>query len=521
MDTVKLLYNGKIYQGEGNFCQALLIENDTIAACGSNSEVETLALKYQNVEKINLNGKCVVAGFNDSHIHLLKYSEQLKRAQLHCCKSRKEVIDFCKKFICDYPESVKEGLRGRGWNQDNFDDGQLLTKEDLDLISKDIPVVLVRVCGHMCCCNSKALELLNLESEDGILTENDVNLTKNLFAEDIDQLKQTFIEAVKIALSCGITSVQSQDVDDLNKELDIINLLQDVYQNNEDLCRYHLQVGFNSADSLTEALDKNIYKFTIADDRLTMGPVKIFKDGSLGAKTALVYDGYIDDENNKGLEVVKQQEMKDFVRIAEENNLQVIVHAIGDRAIDETCDVFISQTGNGNRLRHIINHCQITSYEILKKIADNNILVAYQPVFLQYDLHMAKNRVSKKLLQSSYAFKTALDYGIRCSLGTDCPVEDLNPFANIHCAVNRQDLKYQPKDGYYPKEKLTVQQAIDSYTIGSSYQQLMENTKGKLQKGYLADYVILDKDIFTCDKRDIKNIVVLETVVGGKTVYRR
>lgn len=520
MSTVKMLYNGKIYQGEGKFCQALLIENDKIIGCGSNEEVENLALKFKNVEKTNLAGKCIIAGFNDSHIHLLKYSRQLRRAQLQDCKSKKEVIEFCRKYISENPSLVKEGLQGRGWNQDNFDDGKLLTKEDLDLISNEIPVVLVRVCGHMCCCNSKALELLNLKSEDGILTENDVNLTSNLFAEDKEQLKQNFLKASEIALSCGITSVQSQDIDDLNKELDIIALLEEVYRSNENLCRYHLQVGFDSADSLKKALNKDFYKFNIQDDRLTIGPIKLFKDGSLGAKTALVYDGYIDDENNKGLEVVTHQEMKEFVRIAEINNLQVIVHAIGDRAIDETCDAFICQMEKGNKLRHVVNHCQITSYEILKKIAQNNILVAYQPIFLQYDLHMAKNRVKEYLLESSYAFKTALDYGIKCSFGTDCPVENLNPFFNIHCAVNRQDLDYQPENGYYPQENLTVTQAIDTYTIGSSYQQFMENSKGKLEKGYLADFVIIDKDIFTCDKKDIKNIKVLETVIGGKTVYK-
>jgi predicted amidohydrolase YtcJ len=519
VNNIKMLYNGKIYQGEGNFCQALLIKNDTIIGCGSNDEVELLSLDYSKVEKNDLKGKCVVAGFNDSHMHLLKYARELKRVQLQECKSRKEVIEFCRKYIIDNPELVKEGLRGRGWNQDNFDDRKLLTKEDLDLISKEIPVVLVRVCGHMCCCNSKALELLKIESKDGILTENDVSITNKLLNDDIQHLKQLFIEINKKALSQGVTSVQSQDIDDLNKELEIISLLEEVYKSGENLCRYHLQVGFDSVASLKEALERDLYKFNICDDRLTFGPIKLFKDGSLGAKTALVYDGYIDDKDNKGLEVVTHQEMREFFKVAEENGLQVIVHAIGDKAIDQTCQALILQMEKGNKFRHTVNHCQITSYEILKKIADNKILIAYQPIFLQYDLHMAKNRVVEELLKSSYAFKTALDYGIKISFGTDCPVERLNPFSNIHCAVNRQDLKYQPADGYYPKESLTVQQSIDNYTIGSSYQQFMENSKGKLQVGYLADYIVLDRDIFTCDKKDIKNIEVLETVIGGKTVY--
>ena len=158
----------------------------------------------------------------------------------------------------------------------------------------------------------------------------------------------------------------------------------------------------------------------------------------------------------------------------------------------------------------------ITSYEILKKIADTNtdcLSTDFLWIWFTY------GKKFEELLKSSYAFKTALDYGIKISFGTDCPVERLNPFSNIHCAVNRQDLKYQPADGYYPKESLTVQQSIDNYTIGSSYQQFMENSKGKLQVGYLADYIVLDRDIFTCDKKDIKNIEVLETVIGGKTVY--
>ncbi len=246
------------------------------------------------------------------------------------------------------------------------------------------------------------------------------------------------------------------------------------------------------------------------------------QDGSLGGRTTMMRNGYADAPGTYGVEVNSDEFMQSMVNCAHEHGMQVVIHAIGDDAIERVIKMYeTANKGGDNPMRHSIIHCQITDKPLMERIRDASLLIAYQPIFLQYDLHVVTDRCGEELTSTSYAFKTAYDLGIHASYGTDAPVEDLNPFPCIYCAVNRKDLKGQPEQGFHTHECVDVETAIDAYTIESAYHEFRENVKGRLKKGYYADLVVLDQDIFTCDSMDILNIKPVLTMVGGKIVYQK
>ncbi|MBQ1827299.1 MAG: amidohydrolase [Erysipelotrichaceae bacterium] len=512
-----LIYNGKVYLSEGSFAQAILIEDNIIREVGTDEQFRDC----EPDRRIDAGGRLVLPGFNDCHMHLLNYGKCLVRAPLNGCRSVDELIETCRQFIHQHPEYTKTGLSGRGWNQDYFPDKRVPCADDLDRISTQIPVVLTRVCGHMAVANHKAMELADDRNHpDGRFYENDVSVIDEVAVTYSDELlRELLISAMKDAVKAGITSVQSQDVSDILMDGNVIEIFNDVYDKGEGLLRYKLQFGVNSPEDLRKAIDRDMLHFNNESAMLAFGPLKLFKDGSLGARTALMDDGYIDDKDNRGIMIHDRETMDEFVRIANGQGISVLTHCIGDWAADETADSYIACQPEGNPYRNAINHFQITTEAILDKVAENNIPVFYQPIFLEYDLHMVPERVEPELERTSYCYKTALNKGIRIGLSTDCPVESFNPFFNIHCAVNRQDYDLQPEGGYFPDQKLSVAEAVDAYTAGSAYVEFEENRKGRIAEGYLADLIIVKKDIFSCDPEEIMNTEVALTMVDGKVIF--
>lgn len=214
--------------------------------------------------------------------------------------------------------------------------------------------------------------------------------------------------------------------------------------------------------------------------------------------------------------------MDRFCAIAGDAGIQVITHAIGNQAIEEAIDSYEKIfSGDCNTLRHGIVHCQITDRDLIKRLRDSDILVFAQPVFIDADMHIAEKLCGRELASTSYAFGTMLREGIHLSYGTDCPVETCDPFLNIYEAVTRKDSCSRPESGYYPEEAVDVETAIDAYTTGSAYAQFAENIKGRLKPGYVADLVVLDRDIFTVSHDEIKDIRPVMTMTGGRIVYQR
>lgn len=221
---------------------------------------------------------------------------------------------------------------------------------------------------------------------------------------------------------------------------------------------------------------------------------------------------------------MSRQELLSFCKMAADHNIQTVIHAIGDGAIQEVLDAFALIMPPGNPLRNAIIHCQITDLPLLRRIVENHVLIQYQPIFLNRDLHILRSRIGGRLASTSYAFRTAIEEMKRddlISFGTDAPVENADPFQNIYTAVTGKDLAGYPPQGFYPKERVRVSQAVDAYTRGSAYGEFQEHQKGRLNAGYLADLIVLDRDIFSVPQEEIKNIRPILTVVGGDIVYSK
>ena len=486
----------------------------------------------------------MIPGINDSHMHLLNVGMDFATAPITGVSSVDEMVERVKEFVRQNPETAKQGIAGKGWNQDLFiGEKRMPGRYDLDRISTEVPVVLQRICGHVAAANSKAIELLGLDQKmrhvdggtietdengmpTGIFTENAMELVNGLIPKyTLEDDKRMFLNAAEYAVAHGITSVQSNDVGNafISRD-DTFRMLHEIYD--EGLCplRYRHQACIQSLEEFRECVGNGEFKHGVYKDpkRLALGPLKLFKDGSLGGRTAAMRKEYQDDPGNRGVECITKEEMDEFCRLADAAGIQVVTHVIGDRAIEDVIESYEKVLHDGkNPLRHALIHCQITDREMMERIAGDDILICYQPIFLDYDMHVVTDRCGEELSSTSYAFGTAKKLGIHVSYGTDSPVEDCNPFPNLYSAVTRRDQKGWPEGGFFPEERVDIEDAVDAYTIGSAYNEFAEDFKGRLKPGYLADMAVLDTDIFTCRPKEIRTILPVMTIVDGQIVYRK
>ena len=542
----KVFFNAKVYVEKGVYAQAVLAEDGIIRAVGTDEEVLAAAdadgLPY---EKVDCGGRTMLPGLNDSHMHLLMFGRSLYKVKTDDVKSIDELVQRCRTFITEHPERVKNGMHSVGWNQDNFTEGEkrMLTRHDLDRISTEIPVIMERICGHMLTANTKAIEMLGFDREipeipggevrleedgfpSGIFTENACHVVNALIPNPtMEERQAAILDGMKYAVAHGLTSVQCNDVGYPEcKGEGAFETYSQLYERGEALLRFRHQTLFDSPEEFEEYLTKGEGSRGSYGEGswLTLGPLNLYMDGSLGARTAMMKNGYVGDPDNHGVSCISPEEMDRYCSIAKKYGVQVVTHAIGDLAIEETIDAYEKAFVDGeNKLRHSVIHCQITDQGLIDRIAEKDILVQAQPIFMGSDMGVMQEIMEEPLISTSLNFGTMLRRGVHLSYGTDCPVEDCNPFLNLHQAINRRHQNGEPKDGFYPKECVDVETAIDAYTLESAYCEFQENVKGRIKPGYYADLVVLDKDIFTCDPLEIKDILPVLTVVGGKTVYER
>ena len=533
MKTV--LFNGKIYVEKGNFQQALLQEDGVIQAVGSNEEILAIA---GDAEKYDCQGKTVLPGLNDSHMHLLDFGRSLVMPNTHDCHSAEEIVEVCREYLKNHPDC--KSLAFKGWNEINFDEDKkrLPDRHDMDRISTEIPIVLSRVCGHFAVANSFVLEKAKFGKyhtveggkveydQDGMpngrVYENAISELMLHVPVDTPAEMAEFLHAgMKYAAAHGLTTVQSNDAETVAPPPLVFEALDLAYGGGNGLIRYVSQTGMTNLADMKAFVEGPLHKKSFCGGMLKYGPIKMFKDGSLGARSALMRKPYADAPDVLGVERIEDAEQQAMIEYANATGTQLVTHAIGDGAIEKTMNLYIqSNGGSDNPNRHSIIHYQITDMVMVRRTRENNILVAYQPVFLEYDLHVCDDRVGKELGSTSYCYKTAHDMGIHASFGSDCPVEDCNPFRGIYCAVTRKDYDHQPEGGWNPQEKVSVEDAVDMYTLESAYHEFMEDKKGRLKSGYVADLIVLDTDVFTCDPDKILDICPVLTMVDGKVVYQ-
>jgi predicted amidohydrolase YtcJ len=535
-DTV--IHNAKVYLERGCFAEAVLVRDDLIAGVGTNKEILASA---PDAEKIDARGKLLLPGFNDSHLHMHNFGRNLHRINARGVTSIDELIECGRELIGRLKPPRGAVVHGSGWNQDLFvGDKRLPNRHDMDRISTEHAVIISRVCGYSMCCNTLAMEMAGITPNSRYAINGQIELDENgepsgfvregealyqlkalIPQHTQEQIEEQLLYALRHALANGITSVGSRDIIEGNYQ-SVVNAYIRLFTEHDVHLRVNLQCTITEDEVFSEFIKRGwITGASMGHHYLTMGASKLFADGSLGSRTAYMRAPYHDDPSTRGYQRYSPDALDALVRKNHENGFQVIIHAIGDAAIDEALTVFEKTTIGRNDLRHGIVHCQITDLPLLRRMAHNDILAFMQPIFLTHDLYILENRVGRELAAASYALETMRRMGIKTSYGTDSPVESMNPLECIDCAVNRHDVANgYPTEGFYPDECVDVYTAVDAYTTGSAYAEFAEDRKGRIKAGYLADMTLLDKDIFTIPPKEICTARVLWTMVGGKMAYQ-
>ena len=532
----KIFFNGKVITVDAvqPRAEAFAVTKGRFAAVGGNREV--LALRQAGTEVVDLGGATVLPGFNDSHMHLLSVGSGGEKADLSSATSRQELVRLGREFLQGHTD--RTWLLGRGWSQERFADKAMPTRHDLDEIAADRPVYFVRVCGHVAVANSRALALAGITGDTapptggqidldangtptGILRENALGLVGNLLPTySLDDYKRMFAAGAKTAMSLGITSVTSDDIGELADAELKLESLQELLCENRFPLRYNIQARLSSPAQV-EKLRELRERYTFPPQTVEFGPLKLMCDGSLGGRTAALNESYSDDPGNCGVAILTQERINEMFALAHALGWQVSAHAIGDRTMEMLLEGFkymLRQRPEADARPRII-HAQITNQSILEACRELGVVCDIQPIFVANDHSFVERRVGKQRAKLSYAWKTMLDLGIAAGGGSDAPVADCNPLLGLYAAVTRQDTAGNPPNGWLPEQKLTLDEAIHLFTLGSAFASFHEHNRGSLSAHKLADFVVLSADLTQIPSTALKDITVLATYIGGECVY--
>lgn len=532
-----IYYNATVYTGELPLCEAFIVENDCFTFAGST--VDAMAQRGEQDELVDLGGAFVCAGFNDSHMHLLGYGNTLSNARLEQHTQSLADVVQCLTDFATQRTSHTGWIMGRGWNHDYFTDVRRMpNRYDLDKVSTELPVCAVRACGHALAVNSKALELLGISAQtpqvdggeigmengepNGLFFDNAMDLVySSMAAPDKDTLKDMIRSACRALNAYGVTSCQSDDycVFSSLPWQRVNEAFLELEKDGELTVRVYEQANFMDADSLRGFIAAG-NRTGVGSDRFKIGPLKMLGDGALGARTAFLSTPYADMPNTRGIPVFSQETFDEMIGLANRAGMQVAIHAIGDACLDRVLsaiDKALTECPREDH-RHGIVHCQITREDQLREIAEKKLHVYAQSIFLDYDIAIVGERVDAERAATSYSWKTLMQLGATVSNGTDAPVEQPFALGGIQCSVTRSNLRNDIAP-YLPREAFTVQEALDSYTSQGAYASFEDHSKGRIEPGMLADFVVLDQDPFAVEPHRIKDIKVLATYLGGRNIY--
>lgn len=481
--------------------------------------------------RVDYPDQVIYPGFNDSHMHFVGYGSYLDQCQLDQVKSIDAMIQKVKAF--DHTDDIS-WIVGRGWNQDHFKENRLPNRYDLDQISTNRPIVLYRACGHIAVVNSYVIEHLKLDmhlkiegghvdlfeqdqTPTGVLRENALLLVKQ--TPSMETIKKYILKAQKALNAYGITSVQSDDLIMVSPEAhgELLDLLENMGDSGELTVRVYQQAQFGTPENFKKQIALG-YKQNTGNDYYKNGPLKILADGSLGARTAYMRKPYADAPTTHGIQIYPEPLLREMVEIAFENNIDVAIHGIGDGTISIIIDTLSHYQTLYPRsdARNAIVHCQIMDQILINNMAKINLHALVQPVFLEYDMTIVKDRVGEALAKTSYAYKTMLENDIVLGFGSDAPVEDPNPFRSLYYAIYRERPDGQ---SYFKEEGITLTQALKAFMKNAAFFSYEENIKGALIEGAFADFIVLDAPLDTLTASELLNVHVSATYVHGKCVF--
>lgn len=526
-----IIINAKVHTMDSSrpTAEAIAVKGNRILAVGSTKELKKLA--GPNTRVIDAHKDVVLPGFNDAHVHFLGGGFQLSSVDLRDADTPQNFAERIGQFAEKLPAG--RWITGGDWDHERWPNAPLPTKELIDRFTPNTPVFVSRLDGHMALANGLALRLAGVTRQTldppgglivrdpktgeptGILKDAAMSYVWKVIPEPTFEEKLAAARAAtNHAARLGVTSVQDMSAgDDVG-----------VYQTLLDRNELKTRIYAVSPLPAWKRLAATGVRAHFGSDMLRIGGLKGFADGSLGSTTAFFFEPYRDAPETRGLagdQMFPEGAMLGRVRDADRAGLQVMIHAIGDRANDVILSIFEQVTReNGDRDRRFrIEHAQHLRRDDITRFGRDKVIVSMQPYHAIDDGRWAEKRIGKERAKTTYAFRSLLDGGATLAFGTDWTVAPLNPLLSIYAAVTRRTIDNKNPKGWVPEQKITVEEALRAYTTGSAYAEFQENLKGTITPGKLADLVILSSDIFKIDSNEIARVKVLVTIMDGAIVF--
>ena len=513
-----IVINANIYTVNDNFTKAdaFAVKNGKFIAVGTAVEIQK---KYVALETVDANGKTIVPGLIDAHCHFYGLGLQQQRVDLTGTKSYDEVLE---RLVTFQKEKQVSYITGRGWDQNDWEVKEFPTKEKLDALFPKIPVAVRRIDGHALLVNQVAIDLakitVNTPFSGGDILKKDGKLTGIIIDSPMDligatipkptikEVTQALKDAEKICFELGLTTV-----DDAGLDRKIIEMIDSLQQAGELKIRMYAMV---SADE--KNLDYYLTKGISKTDRLNIRSFKFYGDGALGSRGAVMRDSYSDQPNHFGAMIFDMETIQNTAKRIAASEFQMNTHAIGDSANHILLQTYKEVLKDKKDRRWRIEHAQIVSPEDFESF--KTIIPSIQPTHATSDMYWAEDRVGSERIKGGYAYKDLLNNYGKVALGTDFPVEKVNPMLTFYAAVARKDLNNYPKDGFQMSNALSREETLKGMTIWAAYSNFEENEKGSIETGKFADFIILDQNIMEVELNEVPKIKVLQTFVNGESV---
>lgn len=513
--------------------EALAIKNNKITAVGSVNDIETLITPKTKV--IDANGKLVLPGFNDAHLHFISGGQALLELDLVGCKSVAEIQERLKQAAQETPRG--DWITGRGWDHTLFNNSEWPDKSILDAVTTTHPVYVHRVDGHVAWANSKAMDIAGITQETiapaggeilrdakgqptGIFKESAMGLiSENIPGYSPAQKERALRRALNKAAQLGITSIHD------NSGIESVELYHQLLQNNELTVRVTEWMSFELAKDADELIrTKQKFEKLATSEYLQLGLLKGFVDGTLGSRTAYFFEAYQDNPSTVGLPQYSQDELDEMVQTADSLGFQIGLHCIGAKANWMALSAYekAKYKNKTDGRRHRLEHAQVLRLEDIPKLAELDVIASMQPTHCTSDLRWAEQRIGHERSKGAYAWRRILNANGKIAFGTDWPVEPLDPMRGLYSAVTRKNIESgEPEGGWFPDQCLSIQEAIYCYTTASAYAEFQESVKGSITPGKLADIIILSNDILHAAPEEILTTKVDMTIFDGKIIYKR
>ncbi|WP_296623404.1 amidohydrolase [Marivirga sp.] len=517
-----IYFNGEIYTVNQNFdkAEAFAVKDGKFLAVGSSKDIQN---QYQSEEEINLMKAPVYPGFIDGHAHFIRYAKGLREVDLFGTISFNELIERLQKHVEKFPNEPT--LLGLGWDQNNWEGKQFPTKDTLDILFPDKVVMLRRVDAHAVLTNQKGLDLAGVTAKtripggevllkngqpSGVLIDNAMDLLTDKMPEiNIEQKKELINEAQNNCFAVGITSLAEAGLD--KSQIDLLDQMQ-----KDSILKMRIYAMINpTPENMDYYFSNGHYK----TDYLNVRSFKIYGDGALGSRGACLLEPYADDEDNYGFLRSKPEVFDSLAKVIFAKNFQMNTHCIGDSANRAITNIYAKYLKGKNDRRWRIEHAQVLAENDFSKFGDYNILPSVQPTHATSDMDWAHERLGEERVKNAYAYQELLKQNSKLVVGSDFPVEDINPIYGFHSAVARQDDDNLPEGGFQPENSLSREEALKGMTSWAAFGQFEEKEKGSIAKGKWADFVILDRNIMDVPYEELRDTKVMQTYSAGEKVY--